>query len=103
MLEQEVRDYVGDLIKRAKAAQKVAEAYTQEEARHIANCIGWLALNKAEEWAEFNFQETGMGDVQSKINRTQSRARGMVNLPWNRPAISTRFLAAVRWAASSAQ
>ena len=75
----EIREYIGELVERGRKAQAVAEGFTQEQARHYANCIGWLALNKAEEWAKFNFEETGMGDIQSKINRTSSRARGMVN------------------------
>lgn len=74
----DIRESIGELVQRARAAQAVAENYTQEEVRHFANCIGWLALNNAEKWAEFNFEETGMGDIQSKVNRTSSRARGMV-------------------------
>lgn len=71
------KEYIKKLINRAKSAQKVAETFTQEDVRYIAKSIGWLALNKAEEWAKFNFAETGMGDIQSKINRIQTRARGM--------------------------
>lgn len=73
----ETTKYIETLVERAKKAQEVAESFTQEQVRNIALKIGWLALNKAEEWARFNFEETGMGDVQSKINRTQARARGM--------------------------
>lgn len=71
-------EYIEELIIRAKKAQAIAEKYTQEEVRHIVACIGWLALNKAPVWAEFNYKETKLGDIQSKINRTQARARGMM-------------------------
>lgn len=74
----DIRETIGELVGRAKAAQRVAEKFTQEEVRYYADCIAWLALNKAEEWDTFNFEETGMGDIQSKINRTTARARGMV-------------------------
>ena len=77
-MENVTKEYIAELIQRAKKAQNAAERYTQEEVRRIANCIGWLAYNKAREWAEFNFAETGMGDIQSKVNRTTSRAKGMV-------------------------
>lgn len=73
----EANVYVAELIERARKAQEKAESFTQEEVRRIAKSIGWLALNRAPEWAKVNFAETGMGDVQSKINRTQARARGM--------------------------
>ena len=73
----EAKAYISDLMERARKAQAIAEEYTQEEVRKIARSIGWLALNKATVWAEANFEETNMGDIQSKINRTQARARGM--------------------------
>ena len=73
----ETQEYISELIQRARKAQAEAEKLTQEEVRHIAACIGWLALNRAKDWAEFNFNETSMGDVQSKINRTSTRARGL--------------------------
>lgn len=69
---------VTSLIEKAREAQKVAEGYNQEEVRRIAASIGWFAINKAEEWANLLFEETNMGDVQSKINRTQSRGRGLM-------------------------
>ncbi|XVL44802.1 aldolase/citrate lyase family protein [Staphylococcus equorum] len=74
----QAKEEIEGLINRAKTAQAKAENFTQEEARRVAACIGWLAVNKAEKWAEFNFEETGMGDVQSKINRTNARARGIM-------------------------
>jgi sulfoacetaldehyde dehydrogenase len=69
---------VSNLLERARAAQRIAEQYTQEEVRRIAASIGWFAINKAHDWANFNFEETKMGDIQSKINRTQARARGLM-------------------------
>jgi sulfoacetaldehyde dehydrogenase len=79
MSELDVRDYIKSLIDRAKKAQAVAENFTQEDVRHYAACIGWLAINSAEKWAKFNYMETKMGDIQSKINRTTTRARGLTN------------------------
>lgn len=69
---------VQELIKRARVAQQIVENYSQEDVKRIAASIGWFAINKAKEWAEFNYEETKMGDVQSKINRTQTRARGLM-------------------------
>lgn len=72
------KEVINQLVFRAKEAQKISENYSQEEVCRIAACIGWYALNNAEKWAIYNFKETGMGDIQSKINRTQARARGMM-------------------------
>ena len=69
---------VDQLIERANKAQSIAEKYTQEDVRKIAASVGWFAINKAEDWANFNYSETKMGDIQSKINRTQTRARGLM-------------------------
>lgn len=67
---------IAGLIQRARIAQAQIENISQEEARHIAKCIGWFAIQRADEWAQVNFDETHMGDVQSKSTRTRARARG---------------------------
>src|SRR5699024_4493850 len=69
---------IDQLIKRERKAQDEIKDYSQEDVRKIAASIGWFAVNKAEEWANINYEETKMGDVQSKINRTQARARGLM-------------------------
>lgn len=69
---------VARLVERAKDAQKIVEKYSQEEVRRIAASIGWFAINKAADWADYIYEETGLGDKQSKINRTQARARGIM-------------------------
>ncbi|QOY36624.1 aldehyde dehydrogenase family protein [Anaerobacillus isosaccharinicus] len=66
------------LVEKAKAAQKIADKYSQEEVRRIAASIGWFAVNKAADWADYIYEETKLGDKQSKINRTQARARGIM-------------------------
>ncbi len=75
---QEARDYIGSLMVRARRAQEVAEKFTQEEARRVAAAIGWLAVRRAEAWGVASFDEIQMGDVPSKIARTQARARGLM-------------------------
>ena len=70
--------YIDSLVERAKIAQRTAERFSQEDVKKYAAAIGWLALNKAEQWAEFNYEETHMGDIQSKIDRDKARARGLM-------------------------
>ncbi|HJX79316.1 aldehyde dehydrogenase family protein [Glutamicibacter sp.] len=69
---------VEELITRARAAQKIAAGYDQEQVRRIAGAIGLLAVNRAEAWADIVLAETGMGRRQSKIDRTAGRARGLM-------------------------
>lgn len=69
---------ISELMQKAKAAQKQIEFCTQEQVRELASAIGWYAINNAERWAKINYEETKMGNVASKIARTQSRARGLM-------------------------
>lgn len=80
IIEQETPESleIAGLIARARAAQAQIANISQEEARHIARCIGWLAIDRADEWAKINFEETNMGDEQSKSARTRARARGLM-------------------------
>ncbi|MGO1410728.1 MAG: aldehyde dehydrogenase family protein, partial [Microbacterium sp.] len=66
---------IPELIVRASAAQRIAASYDQERVRRIAGAIGWLAVQRASDWAEMVFAETRLGDVASKVTRTSTRAR----------------------------
>ena len=71
-------EYISGLIERARRAQKQIEFFTQEQVLDLARTIAWTTVNHAEEWANFNFEETGMGDVPSKIARINNRPRGVM-------------------------
>lgn len=72
------RDYISALIQRARKAQEQIANLTQEDVLNIARSIGWLAIDRADEWAHINFEETHMGDELSKSTRTRARARGLM-------------------------
>ena len=72
------KEYIAQLIQRARKAQARIESLTQQDVLEIARSIGWLAIHRAECWAKVNYEETHMGDIQSKINRPQARARGLM-------------------------
>lgn len=63
------------LIARAKSAQAVAAGYDQERVRRLAAAIGWLAIQRAADWADLVFEETRLGEPASKETRTSTRAR----------------------------
>lgn len=78
--EMNTKDYVSGLIARARAAQKLAEKFNQQEVDRLAGAIAWEFVSNqklVEELAEFSFNECRMGDVQSKIAKTISKCRGV--------------------------
>lgn len=76
-ISQETNEYIASLVERAKRAMAKIADLGQEDVRCISKAIGWLAINKAEEWAAINFNETKMGRLESKVQRTKARARGI--------------------------
>ena len=78
--EKMIEEYISELISRARKAQKSAESLTQNEVDELAAAITWeFVTNKklVEDLAEFSFNECRMGDIQSKIIKTISKARGV--------------------------
>ena len=69
---------IAGMIATARKAQRTIENATQEQVRALAAAIGWYAIKNSERWAEVNFEETKMGNIPSKIARTQARARGLM-------------------------
>ncbi len=70
--------FITELIERARKAQKEIEFYTQEQVLNIAKAMAWTTVHHAEEWAKLNYEETGMGDIASKIARINNRPRGVL-------------------------
>jgi len=63
------KELIADLVSRARAAQTIAESYTQEQVDTLAAAIVY-ALSRpevAQEFAEMAMAETNMGDVPSKF------------------------------------
>ncbi|RGY98274.1 hypothetical protein [Clostridium sp. AM58-1XD] len=76
-VSKETEQYIGGLVSRARAAMDQIQNLTQEDVRRISKAIGWLAINRAEEWADFNYNETKMGRIPSKIDRTRPVREGL--------------------------
>lgn len=73
-----MKTVIDELIDRARAAQAVAENYTQEQVRDLAKAIALTAIKNADTWARLTLEETKLGDLQSKINRINDRPRGVM-------------------------
>ncbi|HLR34464.1 MAG TPA: aldehyde dehydrogenase, partial [Tissierellales bacterium] len=63
MATLEEQKYVGELIERARKAQKIAEGYDQERVDHLVTAIVWNIVKPGtiEEISELAVEETELG------------------------------------------
>ena len=76
----EAKEYIADLMRRARKAQKVAEHYTQAQADQLAFAICYEVANDpaiVESWAKLALEETRLGDYASKLAKVRSKCRQM--------------------------
>ena len=71
-------DYIKGLVNRAREAQKAIDGYSQQQVLDLARAIAYTASLNAEDWAQRVLEETGLGDLQSKVNRINDRPRGIL-------------------------
>jgi sulfoacetaldehyde dehydrogenase len=76
--EQDVAQYVADLIARARKAQAVIEFATQEQVDEMATRIAWSGVRPdfAEEYTRFCEEETGMGYGPHKYGKLMTKVKG---------------------------
>jgi len=75
---QRLREYLDDLLEKAKRAGKELEKYSQEQVDALVKAIGKAIFDNAVELAEFAVKDTGMGVVEDKI----AKNRGKANMIW---------------------
>jgi len=78
----EPNTYVAELVRRARAAQRIAEEFGQEKVDELAAAITWEIVandDLVRELAEFSFDECRLGDVQSKIVKVAVKCRGVLH------------------------
>lgn len=72
---------INDLVQKARAAQKIAEAYTQEKVDELVAAIAWeIVCNKevVNELARLSTDETDLGDFPSKVGKLSSKPLGLL-------------------------
>uniref|UniRef100_UPI00261D1DEB aldehyde dehydrogenase family protein n=1 Tax=Oceanispirochaeta sp. TaxID=2035350 RepID=UPI00261D1DEB len=71
-------EYISKLMKRARAAQKQIEFFSQEQVDDMCQRIAWATIQEefAQKIAEFAVEETQMGDVPSKYGKMMNKVRG---------------------------
>ncbi len=73
--------YVTELVKRAHAAQKIAEHFTQEYVDKLTREIGWAMVQPetVDRIAQFCLEETRMGTLKAKQDKLFIKVRGVLN------------------------
>jgi len=71
---------VGELIARARAAQAIADRWTQEQADEAAVAAGWAIVEPARNraLAELAVRDTGLGNVADKIAKNRRKTMGLL-------------------------
>ncbi len=83
----EAKEYIAELIVKARAAQAVLNGFTQEQVDRIAREIAKTVYDNAEEFARLAVDETGMGVFEDKIKKNQGKARIIWNSLKGKPSV----------------
>ena len=73
--------YTFELMRQARAAQKIAEGFSQEKVDELVTAIMWEIIAKddvVKELSEFSLNEIKLGDVPSKISKLSNKCRGLL-------------------------
>ncbi len=74
------KNYIGGLVERARAAQQIADSYSQERVDELCTAIAYAVIQPdfAEEAAKMLKNESGMGNVEAKKAKIQNKTRGIL-------------------------
>jgi len=72
-------EYVKGLMIRARDAQKIAESFSQEQVNELSTAIAWSCAKdkNAKILAELAYNETNLGDYDSKYKKIKKKIRGV--------------------------
>jgi succinate-semialdehyde dehydrogenase len=76
-VEEELKEseaYIGEYIRRARAAQAEVESYTQNKVDRLVQAIGKIVYENAEYLAELAVAETNMGVYEDKVAKNKGKA-----------------------------
>lgn len=77
---QDVASMVGELVARARAAQRVAESYDQARTDEMVAAAGWAIIEprRNRELAELAVADTGVGNVEDKVRKNHRKTLGLL-------------------------
>jgi sulfoacetaldehyde dehydrogenase len=75
----EVKEYIAGLVKRAEAAQKIAEGYDQKRVNELTEAVAWFTLKDdfRRKAAEMLVDESKMGVVEDKFKKIYNKAKAV--------------------------
>jgi sulfoacetaldehyde dehydrogenase len=78
--EVSVREVVGQLIDRARAAQRIAAGYTQSQVDELTLAAGWAIMEPGRNrlLAERAVRDTGLGVVADKVTKNHRKTLGLM-------------------------
>ena len=71
----DAREYVQNLVDQGHVAQKIFEAYSQEQVDTAVRAIGKTIYDHAEELAAMAVEESGMGKYEDKVAKNRNKTR----------------------------
>jgi sulfoacetaldehyde dehydrogenase len=76
----EAKEYINQLVERARKAQAQIEHYTQEEVDRLVEAVVWNIVKDgpAQEISKMAVEESGMGNFHGKYNKLMAKAKGAV-------------------------
>jgi sulfoacetaldehyde dehydrogenase len=76
----EVQSMVGELVRRARAAQRIADGYDQARIDDVVAAAGWAIIEPARNraLAELAVADTGIGNVPDKIAKNHRKTLGLL-------------------------
>ena len=79
-VERDAREVVGQVMERARAAQALADRWTQAQADEAAVAAGWAIVEPARNraLAELAVRDTGLGNVADKIAKNRRKTMGLL-------------------------
>jgi len=70
------QELIKEMVIKARKAQQVADAYSQEKVDELVTAMAWAIVKNAEQIAQFTQEETGLGNLESKILKLNKKVRG---------------------------
>lgn len=79
-MENNYKNYIEGLVKRARAAQEIANSFSQERVDELCTAIAYAVIQPdfAGEVAEMLKNESGMGNVEAKKAKIENKTRGIL-------------------------
>ena len=67
---------VAGVIFRARAAMRSVSGYDQERVNEVVQAVAWAIMERAEELARVAVEDTGLGNVEDKVEKNQRKTLG---------------------------